>query len=119
MGRQRIAPNCAPRSARGALQVEAREFNLARRRRHGERVDHKIVERAVVLELERAERVGDPFEGVGHRVRVVVHRVHLPLVARHRVDGVALDPVDRRVAEVEVWRRHVNLESEEGKEASE
>ena len=73
----------------------------------------------MVLELERAERVGDPFEGVGHRVRVVVHRVHLPLVARHRVDGVALDPVDWRVAEVEVWRRHVDLEAEEGKEASE
>ena len=36
----------------------------------------------MVLELERAERMRDPFERIGQRVRVVVHRVDAPGVCR-------------------------------------
>ena len=48
------------------------------------------------------------LDRVLERVRVVVHRVQAPLVAGVRVRGVQ-DPVDHRVAHVDVPGRHVDL----------
>jgi hypothetical protein len=73
-----------------------------------EMVQEPVVERAVVLELERAERVRDAFDRVRDAVRVVVHRVDAPGVAGVLVRHLA-DAIDRRVAQVDVARRHVDL----------
>ena len=65
----------------------------------------------MILELERAERMRDALERVRQRVREVVHRVDAPGVAGAVMRRVA-DPVERRIAHVEVRRRHVDLRAQ-------
>ena len=94
-------------------QVEAREFDLLRQRAlqqatFGEAFEQPVVERALVFEFERADRMGDAFERILDRVREGVHRVDAILVAGVVMGGVA-DAVDRRIAQVDVGRRHVDL----------
>ena len=79
-----------------------------RARRHRQVLDQPVVERPVILELERAERVGDALDRVRLAVREVVQRVDAPLVAGARVRRVQ-DPVEHRVAQVDVRRGHVDL----------
>ena len=62
----------------------------------------------MILELQRAERVRDALDRVRQRVREVVHRVDAPGVAGAVVRR-APDAVERRVAHVDVGRRHVDL----------
>ena len=62
----------------------------------------------MVLELQSAERVGNPLQRVRQRVRVVVHRVDAPRVARSMMRRAA-NPVQRRIAHVQVGRGHVDL----------
>ena len=59
------------------------------------------------FELQCAEGVRDPFKGVFQRVRIVVHRVDAPLVTVPKMVG-APDPVDHRVAHVDVGRSHID-----------
>ena len=61
----------------------------------------------MVLELERADRVRDALDRVRDRVRVVVGRVDAPGVAGAVMRGLP-DPVQRRIAHVDVGRRHVD-----------
>ena len=61
----------------------------------------------VVLELQRAQRVGDALDGVGERVGVVVHGIDGPGVAGAVVVGVA-DAVEQRVAHLHVRRGQVD-----------
>ena len=61
----------------------------------------------MVLELQRAERMRDAFDRVRNRVRVVVGRIDAPGIAGPMVRRVA-DPVERRIAHVDVRRRHVD-----------
>ncbi len=91
----------------GVGDVQARELDLARRV-DAERGDEPVVERAVVLELERADRVRDALDRVRLAVRPVVHRVDAPAVAGAVVTGMQ-DAVHHRVAQVDVARRHVDL----------
>ena len=79
---------------------------------------HPVVERAVVLELERADRVGDVLQRVRDAVGVVVHRVDAPLVAGAVVVRVA-DAVDDRVAQVDVRRVHVDLQPQHARAVGE
>jgi hypothetical protein len=65
----------------------------------------------VILELERAEGVGDALDRVRLAVREVVQGVDAPLVAGARV-GRVQDPVEHRIAEVDVGRGHVDLRPE-------
>ena len=95
----------------GVGQVEARELDLVGARREAEVVDQPVVDVAVVLELQRAQRVGDLLEGVRQRMGEVVHRVDRPLVAGAVVVGVA-DAVEQRVAHLHVGRRHVDLRAQ-------
>ena len=85
-------------------EVEPGELVLARARGHRQVVDEPVVERPVVLELQRADRVGDALDGVGLAVGEVVGRVDAPGVARARMLRVE-DPVQDRVAQVDVRRR--------------
>ena len=65
----------------------------------------------VVLELERAERVRDPFDGVGQAVGEVVERVEAPRVAAAVVRRVA-DPQQQRIAHDHVRVREVDLRAQ-------
>ena len=73
-----------------------------------ERVDEPVVERAVVLELQRADRVRDALDRVLQPVGPVVRGVDAPFVAGAVVCGVQ-DAIHDRVAQVEVGRGHVDL----------
>ena len=88
-------------------EVEPRELVLPRSRRHRQVLDEPVVERPVDLELERADRVGDALDGVRLAVREVVRRVDAPGVAGAWMLGVH-DPVQDRVAQVDVRGGHVD-----------
>ena len=92
----------------GVRQVESRELVLMGTRRHRKVVDEPVVERPVGFELERADGVGDALDGVGLPVGKVVGRVDRPGVAGARMCRVD-DPVQYRVAEIDVGRGHVDL----------
>ena len=92
----------------GVGQVESRELDLLRVALDVGVVQHPVVERTVVFELQRAQRVGDALEGVGQTVREVVHRVDAPRIARAMVRD-APDAIKGRVAQIEVGRGHVDL----------
>src|SRR5215203_3157052 len=96
-----------PLREHGVREIEARELVLARARRHRQVLDQPVVERPVILELERAEGVGDALDGVRLTVGEVVQRIDAPLVAGSRVSRVQ-DPVQHRVAHVDVGRSHVD-----------
>ena len=63
------------------VELEARELRLLRRTLEPALADEPLVDVVVVLELERAERVRDPLDRVGQRVREVVQRIEAPRVA--------------------------------------
>ncbi len=89
-------------------QVQAGELDLLRTRRHRQVGEQPVVERPVILELERAQRVRDLLDGVRDRMGVVVGRIDRPRVAGAVVRD-APHPVEHRVAHVDVRRRHVDL----------
>ena len=89
-------------------QVEPREFVLMRLRRHRQVVEEPVVERTVILELQRADRMGDVLDGVGLAMGEVVARVDVPGRAGARMRRVQ-DAVQHRIAQVDVARRHVDL----------
>ena len=62
----------------------------------------------MILELERAEGVGDVLDCVRLAVGEVVQRIDAPLVASPRV-GCVQDPIEHRIAHVDVGRGHVDL----------
>ena len=70
-----------------------------------------VVQRPVVLELERADAVGDGLDRVRKGVREVVHRVDAPAVTGAMVVRET-DPVQRRVAQVDVGRGHVDARAQ-------
>jgi hypothetical protein len=70
-------------------------------------LDDPVVQRPVILEFQRAQRMRDAFDRVRNRVRVVVGRINAPAIAGPVVRRVA-DPVQRRIAHVDVGRRHVD-----------
>ena len=88
--------------------VQPRELELSRRLGHLELLQEPVVQRTVVDELDRAERVRDALERVGLPVRPVVGRVDLPGVPRPVVLGLQ-DAVHDGVAHLQVGVRHVDL----------
>ncbi|PRD39768.1 UNVERIFIED_CONTAM: hypothetical protein NCL1_01509 [Trichonephila clavipes] len=95
----------------GVVQVQARELDLLRMRQRRQLVQQPVVERPVILELERAQRMRDALQRVRDRVRVVVHRVDAPVVTGLVVGDLA-DAVEDRVAQVDVSRGHVDLRAQ-------
>ena len=98
-------------------QVEARELVLLRQRPReltavSQIFDDPIVERSMVLEFERADRMRDRFQRVGDAMRVIVEGVDAPFVPRTMMRCVP-DAVDPGIAHVEVRARHVDLEPQD------
>ena len=89
------------------VEVEPGELVLVRPRLlDPDRVEVPVVERAVDVELQRADRVADAFDRVLLPVGPVVEREDLPVGAAAVVVGVAADPVHQRVAQLHVRVRH-------------
>ena len=97
------------------VQIQPRELDLLRPgvlERVAEFADEPVVQRPVILELERAQRVRDALNRVRQRMREVVHRIDAPRVAGPMMRGVP-DAIERRVAHVEIRRRHVDLRAQD------
>ena len=62
----------------------------------------------VILEFERAQRMRDAFQRIGNRMRKIVHRVDAPVVFGALMGRLA-NPVQRRVAQIHIWRRHIDF----------
>ncbi|OPZ12598.1 MAG: hypothetical protein BWZ10_02078 [candidate division BRC1 bacterium ADurb.BinA364] len=91
----------------GVIDVQAGEFDLARM------VDAQfpaipVVQRAMVLETEIAQRMRDALDRIGLAVREVVGGVDHPFGSGAVVMGVQ-DAIHHRVAQVDVRRGHVDL----------
>ncbi len=93
------------------FEPEPREFDLRRMKVDVDVVEHPVVQRPVIFEFERAQRVRDAFERVADAMRVVVRRIDAPRVAGALMAGVA-DAVQHRVAHVHVRRRHVDARAQ-------
>ena len=93
------------------VDAEAAELDLARLGGDGHVVHDPVVQRTVILILQRAETVRDALERVLNRVREVVHRVDAPLVALTVMLDIA-DAVEHRVAHVEVAAREIDLRAQ-------
>ena len=78
---------------------------------HAELIEVPVVERPVVLVLERADRVRDALDRVRLPVSPVVHGIDAPRVARALMRGLA-DAVHHRVAQVDVAGGHVDLRAQ-------
>ena len=89
-------------------QIQSGKFELPRTRPLDQFVQEPIVQRPVVLELQRADRMGDPLDEVTEAVGEVVHRVDAPRIAGPVV-ALLLDPVDDRIAHGDVRRGHIDL----------
>ena len=96
----------------GVGQVEPRELVLPRPRGHGQVLEVPVVERTVVFVLQGADRVGDALDGIRLPVRVVVHRIDAPGLARARMRRVE-DAVHDGVTQVDVARSHVDLRAQD------
>ena len=89
-------------------QVEPRDFVLTRLRRHRQPVQQPFIERPVVLEFQRADRMRDALDRVGLAVGVIVARIDRPGVAGARMGGVQ-DAIEHGVAQVDIARGHIDL----------
>ena len=89
-------------------EIEPREFVLMRLRRHRQLVEQPVIERPVVLEFQRADRMRDALDRVRLPVGVVVARIDRPFVAGARMGGVQ-DAIEHGVAQIDVARGHVDL----------
>ncbi len=88
--------------------IQAGKLALLRVVRQRAVIDDPLIQRTVVLELDRAHGVRDALECVLDRMREVVQRINAPLVTL-TVMVCAHDAVDRRVAQVHVRACHVDL----------
>ena len=82
-------------------QIEPRELILTRLGRHRQLVEQPLIERAMVLEFQRADRMRDAFDGVGLAVRIIVARIDRPGVAGARMGSVQ-DSIQYGVAQIDV-----------------
>src|SRR5690242_13918212 len=62
----------------------------------------------MIFKLERAYRVGNAFDRIALAVRPVVHRIDAPMITRPVMLGMQ-DPVHDGIAQVEIWRRHIDF----------
>ena len=88
--------------------IQARKLNLARRMLETGLSHNPVIQRAVYLVFQRAQRVRYALDCVLQRMLEIIHRIDAPLVAR-AVMMMAQYAVQRRVAHDQVGRSHVDL----------
>ncbi|MNN06879.1 hypothetical protein D3C81_1196870 [compost metagenome] len=70
--------------------------------------NNPIVERPLIFELDRTQGVGNPLNGIFKRVRKGIHRIDTPGIPGI-VMGRMRDPVNDRIAKVNVRGSHIDL----------
>ena len=85
----------------GVVDAETGKLDLPGLGGNGDVVYHPVVQRAVRLEFQRAQRVRDALQRVLNGVGKVIHRIDAPLVALPVMVHIA-DAVNDRVAHIEV-----------------
>ena len=73
-----------------------------------QRVEHPVIQFAVVVKFQRAYGMRDALDGVGDAVGEVVHGVDAPLVSRTVMLGMP-DAVQRGVTHDHIGRGHINF----------
>ncbi len=79
--------------------------------RYGDIGDHPVIQRTVIFVFQRAERVSDALERVLDGMGKIVHREDAPFGALAMMLDIA-DPVEDRVAHVEVAAGQVDLRTQ-------
>ena len=87
-------------------EVEAGELDLARRE-DPQVLDKPVVKRPVVLELQGAQGVGDPLDGVRLTVGEVIGGIDAPPVSGPVMGGLQYS-IDHRVPQVQIVGGHVD-----------
>ena len=85
----------------GVVDAETGKLDLPGLGGNGDIVYHPVVQRAVRLEFQRAQRVRDALQRVLNGVGKVIHRIDAPLVALPVMVHIA-DAVNDRVTHIEV-----------------
>ena len=91
--------------------VQSGEFDLLRTLRSLALLDHPVVERPMVLEFQRANRMGNTFHRIGERMREIVSRIDAPGRAG-AVMGHMSDAIEHGIAQIDVRRGHVDFGAE-------
>src|SRR5690625_1675970 len=73
------------------IKVVSGELNLKGPGRHGQILNQPVIQRAVILELKRAQRMGNVLERIRLPVRKIVAWINAPLVASTRMSKVSED----------------------------
>ncbi len=89
-------------------QVEAGELVLARLRRHRQFVEQPFIERPVVLEFQRADRMGNSLDRVGLPMRIVIARIDRPFGSGARMVRMQ-DAIEHGITQIDVAGRHIDL----------
>ncbi len=92
-------------------QIHFRKFYLLRRMRILQFRHHPVVERSVILKLQRTDGMGNPLDRVLYGMRIVVHRVNAPLIPRILV-GQMCHAVQNRIAHIDVRGGHVDFRAQ-------
>ncbi len=93
------------------FHVQPGELVLARPGADRQVLDEPVVERPVRLELQGADRMGDALDRIRLAMGEVVGRIDAPGIAGARMAGMQ-DPVEHRVAQIDVAGAHVDLGAE-------
>ena len=92
----------------GVIEVQPGKFDLPWLAGSGDVVQHPVIQRAMILEFQGAQGMGNPLHGVGNRVGEVVHRIDAPFIASLVMVGVA-NPVQNRVPQIDVRGGHIDF----------
>lgn len=90
--------------------IQTCKLSLLRMRRQARCtvVNHPLIQRTMVFELNRAHGVRDMLHRVLNRMCEVIQRINAPLVS-NAVMGCVNNTIDCRIAHVHVRRCHINL----------
>ena len=89
-------------------QIKFCKFNLARRHLIFYLPDHPVIQRAVILELQRTTGMCNPFNCIFNRMSKIIHRIDAPFVFCIVMCHMC-DPVNHWIPHIDIRRCHINL----------
>ena len=96
----------------GVFKIESRELNLTRMTTDTDVVEHPIIQRPMIFEFERTQRMRDPLDRIRDRVCVVVHRVDAPFIIGLVMNQTMAYTIQCWVTHVDVRRGHVDTRAQ-------
>ncbi len=91
-------------------EVQPRKLDLSGWE-YAELFDKPVIQRTVILEFQRTDGMGNPFDGIRLAVGPIVGGIDAPFIARPVMGGLD-DAVHHRIPHVQVSRGHVDLSPE-------